>query len=527
LIKQIPSYLKLVTDTSGETSAASEDLAGMIDACQAFEAATGWRLEVAAGLAPTVKTNLMWSAPVNPGVGISPGHIRLFSCAKRPGQPPPIAFESAKQLAAGLGKLWGELLRTRHALEHREAELASGVPVVVRERDEDQPPLGTRLQAVLRAGAQAIGCDAAALYLLDAATTELKLRAAWGLPNQRLTEPPRPLRGALADLEALLGHAVVTNDERLYSYWKVPEQGFAACVCVPVLSQSMPLGTLWAFCTTPRDFSDTQTNILEVVAGRLAVDLEREALVGEAIAARDQARQLALVGDSPISELPSRSPFIDGWDVAANVSHAGQLGGTFYDWFSIDDAGGLAIAAGDALERGVGGALTSAAARAAGRAIAGQSLSPSQAINHINSILWTTSSGRRCTALFQAVLEPGAASCVLAVAGPMRVVVLRSDGHVAIPHAPQPVGCDETIAAAQHRHNFAPGEALLIYGASAIAEAGEAMLELLDDQMAAAFAQRSNASATELAQVALGVLDPQTSQHPAADRVAMVIKRRR
>ena len=49
---------------------------------------------------------------------------------------------------------------------------------------------------------------------------------------------------------------VLVNDERLHDYWKVPEQGFAACVCVPLISQSMPLGTLWAFSNQWREFSD-------------------------------------------------------------------------------------------------------------------------------------------------------------------------------------------------------------------------------------------------------------------------------
>ena len=65
-------------------------------------------------------------------------------------------------------------------LWQREAELAAGVPLVPHR--EDQKHLAARLEAVLRAGAEAVGGDAIALYLLDEATTELKLRCSWGLP---------------------------------------------------------------------------------------------------------------------------------------------------------------------------------------------------------------------------------------------------------------------------------------------------------------------------------------------------------
>ena len=136
-------------------------------------------------------------------------------------------LEQAEPLADALGKLWGELLATRHALWQREAELAAGVPLVLRRRRRDMPPLGERLEAVLRGGAEAIGCQAAALYLLDPATTELKLRSSWGLPRKRLTDPARPLRGALADLEALLGHAVVLTDDRVARLLESAREGLS------------------------------------------------------------------------------------------------------------------------------------------------------------------------------------------------------------------------------------------------------------------------------------------------------------
>ena len=195
----------------------------MAAACRAFEQATLWRLEYSAEPNSSEKQNLMWSAPVNPGVGTSPGHIRLFSTEhERSGAAPRVALADASRLAEALGQMWGEVLAARRSLREREAELATGVPLVVRGDDAESPALVERLEAVLRGGAQAIDCQAAALYLLDPATSELKLRSAWGLPHNRLAAPARPLRGALADLEALLGHAVVLADRELHPYWKVP-----------------------------------------------------------------------------------------------------------------------------------------------------------------------------------------------------------------------------------------------------------------------------------------------------------------
>src|SRR5690606_4767315 len=115
-----------------------------------------------------------------------------------------------------------------------------GVPVAAR---PDEPRhLAQRLEGALQAAVDAVGGHAAALYLLDEGTSELKLRACHNLPATRLVEAPRPLRGAIADLEALLGHAVVIEDTALLPHWRCPE-AFPAAVCVPVSSPSTPLGT--------------------------------------------------------------------------------------------------------------------------------------------------------------------------------------------------------------------------------------------------------------------------------------------
>lgn len=137
-----------------------------------------------------------------------------------------------------------------------------------------QRHLVERLEAVLRAAAEAIGCRAAAVYLLDDATTELNSATAWGLPEDRLLEPARPLR-AQADLEALAGHAVALEDATLFPHWNLPEPSYPAAVCVPIATPTELLGTLWVFADAKRAFSDHEVNLVEISSGRVASDLER------------------------------------------------------------------------------------------------------------------------------------------------------------------------------------------------------------------------------------------------------------
>ena len=130
--------------------------------------------------------------------------------------------------------------------------MATAVPVIARR--SEGADFNHRLQAILRGTVEGLHGRAAALYLLDDTTSELKLRSHWGLSSLRFLEAARPLRGAVADLEALTGHAVVIEDTRLFTHWNVPE-AFASAVCVPVSSPDALLGTLWFFGDQVRDFA--------------------------------------------------------------------------------------------------------------------------------------------------------------------------------------------------------------------------------------------------------------------------------
>ena len=98
--------------------------------------------------------------------------------------PAPTLLTTSLLVALAIAGLLSEQARLRHALWQREAELAAGVPVAA--RPDDAVHLAERLAAILKGGADAVGCQAAGLYVLDETTTTLKLRAAHNLPHDRL-----------------------------------------------------------------------------------------------------------------------------------------------------------------------------------------------------------------------------------------------------------------------------------------------------------------------------------------------------
>ena len=408
-----------------------------------------------------------WSAAVNPGNGTAGGHLTLGG-GDDVEKSSAVSFEAARGLASAIGGMLEETLQVRRALVEREAELAAGVPLSP--HPEEPEHLANRLEAVLRGGAQAVGCHAAALYLLDEATSKLKLRSCWGLPLDRLTAPPRPLKGAVADLETLLGHAVVLEDVPMMHHWRAPEE-FAAAVCVPISTSTTILGTLWMFSNVKRDFTAPQTNIVEVVAGRLAADLEREMLWQEGFAAAAIKKQIAAAERMQRNQLPTVAPLLDHWDLAGWTAQAESLGGDFHDWFCLPD-GLLAVAVGHAMDGGIQAALAASGLKAALRAHGQYYREAQQTLKRLNLTLWTGSAGDQHATLFYGLIETATGRISTASAGHPAALVIRPDGWESLTQISARLGEGPESIYEQTGYELQPGETLALFTDGALETPG-------------------------------------------------------
>ncbi len=392
----------------------AEDLATPEELAELFSAATGWQVR----LEPLSSDE---DAPALSSDQDSPNQILTGTAGVRWDLVPPSADEeiaalaapAVLQLAQQLTGYHEKLERAYQSLREREAELATAIPLSV--LDDEGVHLAERLEWVLQAGAEALDCSAAALYLLDDTTQTLKLRVSWGLPRHRLVDPPRALRGAVADLEALMGSAVVLEDVRLAPFWRTPES-FPSALCLPVSTPHTPLGTIWFFSKETRGFSDAQVQLAEVISGRIVADLERETLRHEVQRNRDYARQVrdALVWQQerqPDGLLP-----IDDWTLAGYRNPSGWVGGGFFDWIVLPDSRILLVAA-NLLDDGVVASLGSAFLRGALWSHAATARDPADLLQRMHETLWTASPGGDQSSLFAAMIEPESGRWQYAAAG--------------------------------------------------------------------------------------------------------------
>ena len=202
-----------------------------------------------------------------------------------------------------------------------------------------------RITETLRCGAQSLDCQAAVLYLIDSNTTQLQAYCTFGLSElnevDRADAPAtRPLAGAIGDLEALTGHVVALESRKLFEYWHAPFTQFGAAMCVPVASHSMPLGTVWFFSDSERPFSDDDTARAEVVAHRLAMELE-QAQARTSSGRKSIEPPIPASSPCPKDEIlrawsyftANTPPQLEGWRFASSID-VGSEGTAFRDWFA-------------------------------------------------------------------------------------------------------------------------------------------------------------------------------------------------
>lgn len=145
-----------------------------------------------------------------------------------------------------------------------------------------QQAFNARLEAVLRGTANAYGAFAAELWLLDDQSKQLARHTAWEQTAHQTTDTaPRSLASADADVAALAGGAVVLEHPAEILQWQTHRPA-AAAVCLPVSSDTTIHGVFWLHFDEQREISDSKLEMIEIVAGRLAVELERETLLAAA-----------------------------------------------------------------------------------------------------------------------------------------------------------------------------------------------------------------------------------------------------
>jgi serine phosphatase RsbU (regulator of sigma subunit) len=411
-VSKRPSHLRIHNENTQDDPRSTARVHDEISDClAAFTAATGWAIKRSVSVCesrlktrPPGSESIEWQlVEANPIDGLMDADDLLSL--------PLVGLREAEGLIGSIQKLVQRLEQSEKVIRRQEAELATSVGVSW--KADDQEEMADRLESILSTSAAAIGCVAAAVYLLDETTSHLHLRSAWGLPSNRFMDPPRVLRGSLTDLEALLGNAVMLEDIAVVPEWHSPEP-FGAAICVPIGTPTMPHGTLWFWSELPRNFSPGQSEIANLAAGRVMSELERALLGNEVQQSRSMTKDLESAGMMQSNRLPDAQPLHQDYEVDGWTFQDGALGGAFHDW-SVTAKEMMVFGLGQALRTGPEGALVACSAQSIIRSQWQWNAPMTSLVQHLNSSLWGFEGDWRIsTSLIQINPESGVGTLVSA-----------------------------------------------------------------------------------------------------------------
>lgn len=449
--RRIPSFRPLAStahDGVGATEPASLDVADVFHHCiDAFTRATNW------GVVPIESTRQYPCRLVDNIVTEGSDDAGFWEDL------PQVTMERAQGLLRAIEGVVARLERTERALADREAELAT--QVLMANCWSGVGELSARMRGVLESTARSIGAVAAAVYLLDEGTRHLKMRACFGLPTSRLVQPARDLRSSMADLESLLGNAVLLNDLHAAQEWYSPE-AYRSAIVVPIGTETMPHGTLWFWSDHVRSYQPHEIEVANLAAGRLMSEIEHALLGGEAVEGRKLIKWVVEGGESFSSMLPDCQVLHEDYDLGGWSQQQGAMGGAFHHW-GLTTEGKLLVGAGAAQSNQVGGGVVAASALALLRALGDRGEALKQIFQQLNE--QHASAGETGWHLNMAALQlnPISGTGLACSAGDQHWVVLSKHGIRQVGSSLPRLGSDLDLAYLPGRFVLQPGEMLVSF----------------------------------------------------------------
>lgn len=175
-------------------------------------------------------------------------------------------------------------------------------------------------------------------------------------------------------------------------------------------------------------------------------------------------RELQVAAEIQLSILPDVLPDFDQFGFGACILPARQVGGDFYDVFTLKD-GRVGVLIGDVADKGVPSALFMARAHALIMAEADIGLTAGDALRLVNKHITRLQKSTQFVTVLYGILDLGTREFSFARAGHEPPLLLHLDGSVdRIPHsAGMALGLWEEITLDERSVMLAPGDTLLLY----------------------------------------------------------------
>ena len=359
-----------------------------------------------------------------------------------------------------------------------------------------------------------LNADTAAVLLLDGPNEQLVATAARGIEEEVYQGSRVPLgRGFAGRIAATRRPATIEDiaDADVVNP-VLRENGVRSLLGVPLLAGGELLGVLHVGTIALRHFDDDDTDLLQLVADRIALAVT--------VAQSDAERKASTLLQRSL--LPQRVPQVPGLDVAVRyiAGGGGTVGGDWYDLFTLP-SGRVCIAVGDVVGRGLRAAAVMGRVRSAVRAHAlGNPGDPAVVLDLVDRQLRHFDPGEMATAVV-AVVEPSFDRIHLSCAGHPAPVLVEGSGpaRYADLTPDPPLGVKGRARRRSLTCELEPGAVVCFYTDGLVERRGQ----LLDDRLTLLRKAVTAAPAEDVCSTVMGRL---IGLEPPTDDVALLVVRR-
>ena len=282
-------------------------------------------------------------------------------------------------------------------------------------RLDEQALLDTLLDRVKKT----LQVDTAAVLLLDRSARQLVATAASGIEEEVVQGVRVPLGTGFAGRIAATREPVILTDlnASTVSNPLLAARGIKSLLGVPLFAAGRVIGVLHVGSLSGRQFTQEDTELLQLAADRAALALR------SLMAQDDQLAAVALHR----SLLPAALPDLPGHELAARyVAGTGNVGGDWYDVFKLPD-GKLGIVVGDVAGSGLQAAVIMGRMRSALRAYVLQTADPAVALRLLDRKIQYFEADAMATVLY-GTYDPASSELRISSAGhPPPVIALPGE----------------------------------------------------------------------------------------------------
>jgi serine phosphatase RsbU (regulator of sigma subunit)/anti-sigma regulatory factor (Ser/Thr protein kinase) len=324
----------------------------------------------------------------------------------------------------------------------------------------------TRVQEIL-------DVDTTAILLLEDDGRMLAARAAKGLEEEveRGFRLPigRGFAGRVAATRAPVVIPDLDNSPVTVVNPLMREKSVRSLLGVPLIVGGELIGVLHVGSLTPRDFGEEDVELLQLVADRVALNIEHSRLAVQGTVAQTLQRNL----------LPPRLPVLPGFELAARYLPAAKesaVGGDWYDALKLGHRR-LGLSIGDVAGHGMAAATHLGQLRSAMRAYALDVENPAEVMRRVARFA-DVEQARMATVIY-ATLNLDTCEFVFARAGHPYPLVLRASGEAVFLDGASgpPLGTGATADYDEQTITLEAGDTLLLYTDGLIERRGQKLSE--------------------------------------------------